>query len=124
MKKDLSDEQLPAGLEDALRAFRDSAHNWTDHERQSVLRPDPAAMKSPAGFGGRVMRWGAVSALLIVLALIPAYRNSLEEQRRAQAAQDALLLDQVNAQLARSMPRSMESLVELLPETATQGDVK
>ena len=61
------------------------------------------------------MRWALVAAALLVLAAIPIYRNAQDRQRQAEIARaDALLLEQVDAEVSRAVPRPMEPLVKLV----------
>jgi hypothetical protein len=53
---------------------------------------------------------------LIILLVIPVYKNKREEKRARQAMEDALLLEQVNASLSRDVPASMEPLMNLVSE--------
>ena len=60
------------------------------------------------------MRWVLVAAALLVLA-VPIYRNAQDRQRQAEIARaDALLLEQVDAEVSRAVPRPMEPLVKLV----------
>jgi hypothetical protein len=61
------------------------------------------------------VRWALVAAALLVLAAVPVYRNVQDRQRQAEIARaDALLLEQVDAEVSRAVPRPMEPLVKLV----------
>jgi len=112
-------------LEEAFAAFRVSVHEWTDHERTSVAPPVLEPAIAPRLYVGSALRWSLLSAAL-AMAIIPVYRNAVEQQRQARAEEDAHLLEQVSDQLSRSMPRSIELLVNLLPEdkSTSEADIR
>ena len=65
------------------------------------------------------LRLAAAAAVVLVLAAIPAYKNAQQWQREAkQAKADALLVEQVNAGLSRSVPRAMAPLMGWAPAKA------
>ena len=119
-----------AEFQTALSGFRRSIEEWAD--QKAVAIPDAAHLHSrsrPAT--RRPLVWIPVAAAAAALAVIPAYKNSLERQREAQAQQeaqvDAQLLERVNAHLSRTAPASLEPLVELLAgsqnaKTENQGE--
>jgi hypothetical protein len=109
-------------LEAALALFRGSVRHWSG--RQSRAEPPAIASMSPAQ-GSRIqpMRWALVAAALLVLAAVPIYRNAQDRQRQAEIARaDALLLEQVDAEVSRAVPRPMEPLVKLVSWDFTSTD--
>ena len=112
-----------ARLEAALALFRGSVRRWSG--RQSRAEPPVIASIFPAQRGSRIqpMRWALVAAALLVLAAIPVYRNAQDRQRQAEIARaDALLLEQVDAEVSRAVPRPMEPLVKLVSWDFTSPD--
>jgi hypothetical protein len=104
-----------ARLEAALTLFRGSVRHFSS--RQSHAEPPAIASILPARRGSRMqpMRWALVAAALLVLAAVPIYRNAQDRQRQAEIARaDALLLEQVDAEVSRAVPRPMEPLVKLV----------
>ena len=104
-----------ARMEAALALFRGSVRHWSDGQSRAV--PPAIGSISPARRGSRIqpMRWALVTAALLVLAAVPIYRNAQETQRQAEIARaDALLLEQVDAEVSRAVPRPMEPLVKLV----------
>jgi hypothetical protein len=104
-----------ARMEAALGLFRGSVRHWSGGQSRS----EPPAMGSilAARRGPRIqpMRWVLVAAALLVLAAVPIYRNAQEKQRRAEIARaDSLLLEQVDAEVSRAVPRPMEPLAKLV----------
>jgi hypothetical protein len=104
-----------ARMEAALALFRGSVRHWSDRQ---VRFPRPLApTRRSSGYPARPLpvRWALVAAALLVLAAVPIYRNARERQRQAEIARaDALLLEQVDAEVSRAVPRPMEPLAKLV----------
>jgi hypothetical protein len=104
-----------ARLEASLALFRGSVRHWSDGQ---VRVPRPLApTRGSRGYPARPLpvRWALVAAALLVLAAVPIYRNAQDRQRQAEMARaDALLLEQVDAEVSRAVPRPMEPLVKLV----------
>jgi anti-sigma factor RsiW len=119
-----------AEFQTALTGFRRSIEKWAD--QKAVAIPDATRLHSLSRPSTRrPLLWIPVAAAAAALAIIPAYKNSMERQREAQAEQetqvDAKLLERVNAHLSRTAPASLEPLVELLAgsqnaKTENQGE--
>ncbi len=61
-----------------------------------------------------LLRWVIAVVGVLILGSIPvSYEHAREQQRAAQAREDALLLEKVNAAISRTVPRSMEPLLGL-----------
>ena len=104
-----------ARMEAALALFRGSVRHWS--EGQSRAEPPAIGNILPArrGSWAQPLRWALVAATLVVLAAVPVYRNVQDRQRQAEDARaDALLLEQVDAEVSRAVPRPMEPLVKLV----------
>jgi hypothetical protein len=110
-------------LEAALALFRGSVRQWSDGQ---VRFPRPLApTRRSRGYPARPLpiRWALVAAALLVLAAVPIYRNAQDRQRQAEIARaDALLLEQVDAEVSRLVPRPMEPLVKLVSWDFTSTD--
>jgi len=92
-----------AGLVDVLAQFRCSA--------RSVAAPLPALRAwRPAVWP----RWAAVAAAVALLALVPVYRDRRERQRAELEREDSQLLQQVDAEISRAVPGSMDPLVKMV----------
>jgi hypothetical protein len=97
-----------ARMEAALGLFRGSVRHWSDLQ---VRVPRPLA----PGPRPHPVRWALAAAALLVLAAVPVYRSAQDRQRQAEIARaDALLLEQVDAEVSRAVPRPMEPLVKLV----------
>ena len=103
-----------ARMEASLALFRGSVRHWSDGQS----RAEPPAVGSilrARGSRALPMRWALAAAALLVLAAVPIYRNAQDRQRQADLARaDALLLEQVDAEVSRAVPRPMEPLVKLV----------
>jgi hypothetical protein len=112
-----------ARLEASLALFRGSVRHWSD--RQSRVPRPLAPTRRSRWYPARPhpMRWALVAAALLVLAAAPIYRNAQDRQRQAEIARaDALLLEQVDAEVSRAVPRPMEPLVKLVSWDFTSTD--
>ena len=91
-----------AGFEETLARFRSSAH--------SVAIP-----QAVWGVRRHAMwpRWVAVAAALVLLTSVPLYQRHREHER-AELEQDTLLLQQVDAEISRAVPGSMDPLVQMV----------
>ena len=96
------------GLQSGLLAFKQSVHEWAG--QPAALQLPPAAARR--GSWG----WAAVTAAAMGIVLLPLYLDVRQAQHNRAGAEDSLLLDEVNTRLARTVPRSMEHLMELMNE--------
>jgi hypothetical protein len=112
-----------ARMEASLALFRGSVRHWSDGQRRAEPPAIGSLLTARRGFGMRPMRWALVAAALLVLAAVPVYRNAQDRQRRAEMARaDALLLEQVDAEVSRAVPRPMEPLVKLVSWDFSSAD--
>ncbi|HYL72610.1 MAG TPA: hypothetical protein VEU96_00305 [Bryobacteraceae bacterium] len=103
-----------ARMQAALALFRGSVREWSEQssvEKQPVWKAEPARRR----WGIQPVRWALACVVLLLLAAIPVYRNAQEKQRQAALAKaDAALLEQVDAEISRAVPSTMEPLVKLV----------
>ena len=105
-----------ARLEAALALFRGSVRHWSGRQSRVPWPLAPGPRPLP-------VRWALGAAALLVLAAVPIYRNAQDRQRQAEIARaDALLLEQVDAEVSRAVPRPMEPLVKLVSWDFTSTD--
>jgi hypothetical protein len=90
-------------IEDVLAQFRSSA--------RSVESPIPALAPSHRMMWPRLVAVAAAAALLVAA---PVYREHRQRERAARDRQDAQLLQQVDAEISRAVPGSMDPLVSLV----------
>jgi hypothetical protein len=104
-----------ARMEAALGLFRGSVRHWSEGQRGAEPPAIGSVVPARRGSWAQPLRWALVAATLLVLAAVPVYRNVQERQRQAEIARaDALLLEQVDAEVSRAVPRPMEPLVKLV----------
>lgn len=105
-------------LQDALSAYSGFARDWS---RSQVPAAPPLTqllrgMRRPA----QVARWAGVAAAAAIAVVVLALPR-LEKSQNAQppideSAQDALLLQQVNARISRTAPLAMDPLLIWMEE--------
>jgi len=71
-----------------------------------------------------MLRWATAAAALLGIAAVPVYRHQREDARRAELARDAILLQQVDAEVSEAVPTSMAPLVKLVSWNSEKGDMK
>ena len=102
-------------MEAALALFRGSVRHWSDGHSRAEPPAIGGILPARRGSWAQPLRWALVAATLLVLAVVPVYRSVQDRQRQAEAARaDALLLEQVDAEVSRTVPRPMEPLVKLV----------
>ena len=74
--------------------------------------PVPAVRRKQSS--QRLSRWVLASAALSLMVAAPMYWNARQQRAAEQAKADELLLERVNAGLSRSVPASMEPLMQLI----------
>lgn len=108
-----------ARLTVAFTSFRDSVHRLASREHTYPRTPDPAH------------RWAAFSrlslavvamAVCVLLVILVSQRPS--QQSRAQAASDAALLSEIDAEVSRTVPSTMEPLTEFVPNDRSAANGK
>jgi len=89
-------------LQNALTGFRVSLEDL----------PVPAVSYSRARHA--LPRWILATAALALLVATPVYWNARQQRAAEQAKSDELLLERIDAGLSRSVPASMEPLMNLI----------
>lgn len=74
----------------------------------------PAVMRPAARRAPRVARWVLAAAALAAVAAAPVWRHRQAEMRAEAARADAILLDEVDAEVSEAVPGPMEPLVPLV----------
>jgi hypothetical protein len=93
-------------LDRALARFGGAVKQWSAREFAGT-RPFQLPSRSLTGFG---LRFAAAVAMVVVAVAVPVYR----ERRAADLAQqDEALLQEVQADISRSVPLPMETLANL-----------
>ena len=119
------DEEL-RWLDQSLANFRDSVHGYANQQQALVPRWNWQIAATHQAML-RQTRWAFAGLVLLLLSIVPLYRNHLEHQRQLQAEQDQLLLQQVDEAIASPVPNAMQPLARLAnwnlnqnPTTQTQ----
>ena len=103
-------------LQGALWEFRESLRSWSAGQGGEAPRP---VWLTEGPRGAHRLRWALVAMAMVLLAAIPIYR-SRERQRKADASlEDAVLLEQIDAGVSRSVPAPMEPLTSLVSWRST-----
>ena len=63
------------------------------------------------------MNWAVAAAAVMLSISVPVWRSHVTERAAAQAAADDALLAQVDTQLSRAVPQTMEPLLTLVSDT-------
>jgi hypothetical protein len=107
-------------METALGLFQRSAKDWS-RERSPEFRNVWSIEGARRGVRTLALRWALAGLTLLVLAGIPIRTLREREQREARANQiDAVLLEQVDAEVSRAVPAPMEPLARLVPWGSTE----
>ena len=96
-----------ARLEAALAGFRSSVRHWSDLEGALAARHASRRLR------WRPARWALAGLTLLLVATVPIYRSTRSSRTVGMAPSDALLLEQVDTEVSRSVPRPMEPLLKL-----------
>ncbi|HKE29687.1 MAG TPA: hypothetical protein VKB88_45370 [Bryobacteraceae bacterium] len=110
-------------IETTLEQFRASAQAWSESQPQGQPPAGLAArVEAPASlFWIAPARWAAVATAVLALAALPVYRNYRRNQAADRARADALLLEEVCADLSRPAPEPLEPLIDLVSQSTTQS---
>ena len=96
-------------MESALAEFRGSVHDWSAAQPaaapQNVWRPPVRHL---------VRTWILAAASLLILAPGPVWWHFRQQARAVEIARADALLQQVDAEISRAVPRTMEPLVSLV----------
>ena len=99
-----------ASFREALSGFRDAVRGWSADGAQAAMSAPVSAGKAVHASPSRQLALALVIALVCVIASLVAPR--LERARTS--ASDVMLLNQVDAQISRTSPSSMEPLTKLV----------
>jgi predicted anti-sigma-YlaC factor YlaD len=99
-------------METALGLFQRSAKDLS-RQHSPEFRNVWSAERARHGFGVQALRWALAGVTLLLLAGIPL--QTIRENRQREAQIDAALLEQVDAEVSRAVPATMEPLARLIP---------
>ena len=99
-----------AAFRQSLAEFRGAVHVWSEQQAGALRSPAPVS-------GERFWKPAHQFACALAIAAVCAIVSVLSWQRQESAARrDTMLLDQVDAQVSRSVPSPMEPLLRLVVE--------
>ena len=105
-----------AGFAATLSQFRRSATEWAGQTAvprlERPVAPAAPARRGPWRLAIPALAFAALAALAV--GLIPAYRERSAKLETEMAAQDAALMTQVDQQISRAVPETMEPLITLV----------
>jgi hypothetical protein len=117
--------------------FRDAMKDLACRRIASGSLPRTATLSTPRRFVPLYWQWALVSAAVLLLVILPTYRNqkfqrsetqadetdarSMEVRTPSATSEDVLLMDAVTAHLARPIPAPMEGVMALLPRGETSA---
>ena len=105
-------------LHGTLSDFRDSLRDW------GAAQPDAAPRSvwlTETPHRAHRLRWALVAMAMVVLAAIPVYRSHEEQRRLDTSLEDAVLLEQIDAGVSRSVPVPMQPLTNLVSWSSTDS---
>jgi anti-sigma factor RsiW len=94
---------------EALGEFRGAVRAWSNDQANAAL-DIPAPVSQPRSIASHQLAWAVLIAVVCVIASLVVPRHGAENA----AASDAVLLNQVDAQVSRTAPTSMEPLMKLV----------
>jgi hypothetical protein len=94
-----------------LQNFRGAAEEFATACRVPVHVPTPRPWWHPAP------HWAVVAVAVMLSISVPLWRSHATERAAAEAAADEALLAQVDSQLSRAVPQTMEPLLTLVSDT-------
>jgi hypothetical protein len=101
-------------LRETLSLFRDSVNEWAEQEHQTRIPEKWSLQAVPHQLVTRPFRWALITALLLVIAAVPVYREVQARQQAVKEREDAILMEKVNEQVSRMVPAPIEPWLELL----------
>jgi anti-sigma factor RsiW len=110
-----------ANLREALGEFRGAVRAWSE-DRANAALAIPAAFPEPRSWTAAHQLAGVLlvaAAFILASIFFPRHGG---EQPPALAGSDVVLLDQVDAQVSREVPSSMEPLMKLVVQTNTNAE--
>lgn len=97
-----------ARFQEALSDFRAAVREWG--RGPAPLLPDQ--LRRPHAVPP--LRWALIAAVLVLSAVIPVYRHHQRPPKSDTGLEDAVLLEQIDDGVSRSVPAPMEPLTTLL----------
>jgi anti-sigma factor RsiW len=118
-----------ARLQETLSDFRASVREWSAQgaaapilkvrDRTSAASVVPGFKELHRAYFPPRLRWALIAAAIVLLAVIPIYRANRLQPTPDSSLDDAVLLEQIDEGVSRSVPAPMEPLTTLVSEGST-----
>lgn len=101
---------------DALFAqFRSSVTAWSASQEGAEAPDQWRHARQRRGSARSTLRWILAATALVIVVAVPVWKSAGNRWRETEAARtDALLWEEVNAQISRPVPASLEPLMKLI----------
>lgn len=106
-------------LQSALSSYGGFARDWGRGEAPAA--PHLSQLLRETHRPARVMRWGGLAVAAAAAILVLVFRQ-VPPALPADSAEDALLLQQVNAQISRTAPLAMDPLLLWMEDNDSTGE--
>ena len=101
-----------ARLDGALKRFGGLVREWSAAQPGAQA---PGGWRADRRWRVRPLRWSLAAGVIVVLAAIPVWKNARDRGVAEEAARaDATLMEQVDVQVSRTVPVTLEPLVSLV----------
>lgn len=97
-------------MSEALSEFRGTVRLWSEHQAQAALAVDSRPPEARSWFAAHQL------ALALVLAAVCVLASILWRGGEKAPSSDVVLLNQVDAEVSRAVPSSMEPLMKLVAQ--------
>jgi predicted anti-sigma-YlaC factor YlaD len=97
-------------MREALSEFRGAVRRWSEYQAQAALAIDPRPPQARSWVAAHQL------ALALVLAAVCILASIVWHGAENAPASDAVLLNQVDAEVSRAVPSSMEPLMKLVAQ--------
>jgi hypothetical protein len=112
-----------ARLKTVLAEFRSSVVAWSALQKNAEAPERWAISKPRRKFVHSILHWRLAAATLVVIAIVLTGKNISDRHRKAAEFQaDVQLWEEVNAQISRPVPASMEPLMNLIAWDQESGN--
>ena len=105
-------------LHETLLAFGYSVQHWAEAHGSTCVPDSEFLRVRSSSWRMGPFRWALAAAVVIILIVVPLYKNAGDRYREEDSSEDAVLLEQVNAHLSRTVASPIEPFMQLLSETS------
>ena len=99
-----------ANMGEALVEFRGSVRAWSEDRAMAALAMPPVVQDTPSWMASHQL---ALALLIAAVFIVASFIHPWHRSEKASAS-DAVLLNQVDGQVSRTVPSSMEPLMKLV----------